>query len=115
MPKRQTSTKRNAGSFTGDKSNPSRLAYPQFAGPVTERVIRELFEQTPDELSWCAEHAFRDVRFRPVERMLIRRVPADVWTRFLRQNLTLVRRIPASVRAGPCRKPRRGSRRVLGH
>ena len=34
------------------KSNPSLLAYPQFPDPLTEKVIRELFTPTPDELRW---------------------------------------------------------------
>src|ERR1039457_221566 len=34
------------------KSNPSLLAYPQFPDPLTEKLIRELFTPTPDELGW---------------------------------------------------------------
>jgi hypothetical protein len=32
--------------------NSSLLAYPQFPDPLTEKVIRELFTPTPDELRW---------------------------------------------------------------
>jgi hypothetical protein len=56
------------------------LAYPQFADPLTEKVIRELFTPTPDELRWV-----RRTYLPPFSAL---RLPAALW-RFTSINRTL--------------------------